>query len=94
MANIDPTLLTIGGAVCTTLVGAIGVLWKEHRTSKSLSEKRHQQCEDQHATTRGDLLQVTREVGELKGRVGLAEELQPTLREMQKDLTRLKEPKD
>ena len=90
-ASIDPTLLTIGGGICTALVGAVGVLWKEHRASKALSEERHQKCEDQHTETRGDLLNVTREVGELKGRVGVAEQLEPTLKGIQKELTRMRD---
>lgn len=75
-------LLTVGGAVCTTLVAAVGSLWKDHRDSKKRSEENHLRCEEQHHSTRAELLNVTREVGELKGKVHIAQEIGSKLDEL------------
>jgi len=75
-------LLTVGGTICTTLVAAVGALWKDHRDSKKRSEENHLRCEEQHQSTRSELLTVTREVGELKGKVHIAQEIGTKLDEL------------
>lgn len=66
--NIEPEIYGIGAA----LVGAIGTLWR-------IVIKRANDCEAKHEKTQGELLVVTKEVGELKGRVQIAEQIGPKL---------------
>lgn len=75
----ESTILTIGGTVCTALIGAIATLWKDHVRSKAKSEERYLQCEERHNKTQIELLHVTEEVGELKGSIHLAREIGPKL---------------
>jgi hypothetical protein len=70
MSN-EPEIYAIGAA----LVTAIGVLWR-------IVIKRANDCEQKHEKTQGELLVVTKEVGELKGRVHIAEQIGPKLDEI------------
>jgi hypothetical protein len=70
--NIEPEVYAIGAA----LVGAIGTLWR-------IVIRRAHECEKKHEKTQGELLVVTKEVGELKGRVQIAEQIGPKLDSIQ-----------
>jgi|DEB0MinimDraft_10_1074344.scaffolds.fasta_scaffold353219_1 hypothetical protein len=82
----DTTILTLGGTICTALIGAIATLWRDQVQSKkngeqreARAEERYLRCEERHNETRTDLLRVTEEVGQLKGTIHLASELGPKL---------------
>lgn len=64
----DQVLYTLGSG----LVGAIAILWR-------VVIKRANDCERKHEKTSSDLLMVTKEVGELKGKISIAESLSPKL---------------
>ena len=61
-------ITTVGGG----LSAAVVVLWR-------IVLRRAEDCEKKHEQTSKELLEVSKEVGELKGRVSLAEELTPRL---------------
>ena len=71
----DEMLYTLG----TALVGAIAILWR-------VVIKRANDCERKHEKTSGDLLIVTKEVGELKGKISIAESLSPKLDEIHQEI--------
>jgi hypothetical protein len=71
----DEMLYTLG----TALVGAIGILWR-------VVIKRANDCERKHEKTSGDLLIVTKEVGELKGKISIAESLSPKLDQIHQEI--------
>jgi len=62
-------------AVTGGVLVALGILWKMVIT-------RAKECEVKHEKAQTGLLNVTREVGELKGRVYIAEQLAPKLDEL------------
>ena len=62
------TLLTIGGAVATTLVGAISVLWKQTVDHNRQIKERSDKLEQKNAEVTSTLASVKEEVGELRGR--------------------------
>ena len=68
-------LYTLG----TALVGAIAILWR-------VVIKRANDCERKHEKTSGDLLIVTKEVGELKGKISIAESLSPKLEQIHREI--------
>ena len=72
-ATMDPTTLGIISAVGTTLLGAIGALWKQSLTREKDDKKRYKTQQDDHKVQQSALLAVTKEVGELKGKVSMAE---------------------
>lgn len=65
----DPQLIYAIGA---SLVGAVATLWR-------IVIKRATECERKHESTQNQLLGVTEELGELKGRVSIAEQIGPKL---------------
>lgn len=71
----DEMLYTLG----TALVGAIGILWR-------VVIKRANDCERKHEKTSADLLIVTKEVGELKGKISIAESLSPKLDQIHQEI--------
>lgn len=71
----DEMLYTLG----TALVGAIGILWR-------VVIKRANDCERKHEKTSSDLLNVTKEVGELKGKISIAESLSPKLDDIHREI--------
>ena len=71
----DEMLYTLG----TALVGAIGILWR-------VVIKRANDCERKHEKTSSDLLAVTKEVGELKGKISIAESLSPKLDDIHREI--------
>jgi len=71
----DEMLYTLG----TALVGAITILWR-------VVIKRANDCERKHEKTSSDLLAVTKEVGELKGKISIAESLSPKLDEIHQEI--------
>lgn len=71
-------LLSAIGAAVATLSGAVGVLWRHVTSTAKRNEKQQEarlsdigdkleRCEDLHAETTSTLLELTREVGEVKG---------------------------
>lgn len=70
-------LITVAGAIGVTLTGAIGVLWK-------IVMNRANECEAEHKITRAALLENVKEVGELKGQIGIAKEVSPQLKNIEK----------
>ena len=66
-------------AIGTGLVAAVATLWR-------IVIKRANDCERKHENTQKDLLRVTGEVGELKGRISIAEQIGPKLDEIHKAL--------
>ena len=66
-------------ALGTGLVGAITILWR-------VVIKRANDCESKHEKTSGDLLIVTKEVGELKGKISIAENLSPKLEQIHQEI--------
>jgi|DEB0MinimDraft_6_1074348.scaffolds.fasta_scaffold08796_6 hypothetical protein len=66
-------------ALGTALVGAITILWR-------VVIKRANDCERKHEKTSGDLLIVTKEVGELKGKISIAENLSPKLDQIHQEI--------
>ena len=66
-------------AIGTGLVAAVATLWR-------IVIKRANDCERKHESTQKDLLRVTGEVGELKGRISIAEQIGPKLDEIHKAL--------
>jgi len=71
----DEMLYTLG----TALVGAITILWR-------VVIKRANDCERKHEKTSSDLLAVTKEVGELKGKISIAENLSPKLDQIHSEI--------
>jgi len=71
----DELLYTLG----TALVGAITILWR-------VVIKRANDCERKHEKTSNDLLIVTKEVGELKGKISIAESLSPKLDQIHQEI--------
>lgn len=71
-----PELLYVIG---TGLVAAVATLWR-------IVIKRANDCERKHESTQSKLLEVTGEVGELKGRISIAEQIGPKLDEIHKVL--------
>lgn len=76
----ESTILTILAAIGTAVSGAIFTLWQTlGKQAKELSSQRTEfkdradKCEAKHELTQTQLLEVTREVGELKGKVNVAE---------------------
>lgn len=69
------TFLTITGAVGAAGASAIIALWK-------VVINAHKDCERKHENTQSELLNVTREVGELKGKVHIAKEIGDKLDEL------------
>lgn len=63
------------------LVAAIGVLWK---TLQGKNDKLEKKQDD----TTEKLVSLSKEVGELRGRVGLAEELKPEIRRLHEEFLR------
>jgi hypothetical protein len=76
----DPKIIY---TLVTALVGAVTVLWR-------IVIKRANDCEAKHEKTSGELLQVTKEVGELKGRIHLAEKIVPKLDSIHEKISRVK----
>jgi len=64
----DPEFYAAG----TALIGAIATLWR-------IVIKRANDCEQKHEKTTGELMNMKEEVGELKGRVQIAEQIVPKL---------------
>jgi len=63
---VDPTTMTIGGAVATALVGAIKILWGRLEAHNRANIKAKEDCEKRYAKATKDLLSVQQEVGEVK----------------------------
>lgn len=73
---MDQHTLTIGTGVITVLCAAVGTLWK-YVMAKA------EKCERKHEDTQCELLKVTKEVGELKGKVDLAVQVSPRMRKIE-----------
>lgn len=71
----EATILTALGAAGTTLTGAIVALWQVVNKQANEFKKRADDCEEKHETTSKKLLHVTSEVGELRGRIHMAEKV-------------------
>jgi Ni,Fe-hydrogenase maturation factor len=67
----------------TTLAGVIVALWKINQSNTSKIEGRADRIEKKHDLTMEEMVNVTREVGELKGRIDLAEKIHPRLDELE-----------
>ena len=76
--------LTIVTDVGTALTGAIASLWKALNKQTAELKQRSEKCERKHEETQCQLLEVTREVGELKGRVATEERVTVKLDGLQK----------
>lgn len=63
------------GAVVTALSGAVTVLWRNHVKDKERVEKKLDECESQHEESTQQLIGLSSEVGELRGKVGTLEEM-------------------
>ena len=73
----EGALITVVGAIGAVLTGAIGALWK-------IVMNRANECEAEHKITRAALLENTKEVGQLKGQIGIAKEVSPQLKNIEK----------
>ena len=65
------------------LAGVIGILWKINQKNTGKIEGRADRIEKKHDQTMKEMVHVTREVGELKGRIDLAEKIHPRLDDLQ-----------
>ena len=68
-------MITLFSAIGTALTGAIVALWKIVMT-------RANDCERKHEETQEKLLTVTKEVGELKGRIHVSEHLNVKIQDL------------
>lgn len=68
-----------------TLAGVIGVLWKINLRNTDKMEKRAEKIEERDEQKNKLLFGLKEEVGELRGRVGLAEEVVPMIQELHAD---------
>jgi len=73
----ESTLWMIGVAIITPLVSVVGIFWKMH-----IAEKK--ETKEELKTIRASHTNLTGEVGELRGRVTLSEELIPTTNRIEK----------
>lgn len=73
----------------TVLAGVIGLFWKiihsNHRETKEHGDKLEVKLEENNA----QLLNLTEEMGKLKGRIAIAEEISPKLDLIQEGITDL-----
>lgn len=63
----------------STLAGVIALLYKVNQGSNLKIEKRADTIEEKHDASMGKIIEVTREVGELRGKIHLAEKIHPKL---------------
>lgn len=77
--NIPPEII----AAFVALSGVVVALWRKF-------SKRADDCEKRHEKTTSDLKAVKEEVGELKGRVQIAEKISPKLDDIHMAIEQLK----
>ena len=66
-----------------SLAGVIAFLYKQNQKNTNKIEGRADRIEKKHDLTIKEMVNVTREVGELKGRIDLAEKIHPRLDDLQ-----------
>ena len=69
------SIVPIMAAATTGLTGAVAALWKHQVKQSDKIEKKHDQAI-------GNIADLSREVGELKGRIHLAEKISPKIDEL------------
>ena len=69
------SIVPIMAAATTGLTGAVAALWK-HQVKQS------EKIEKKHAQAINNIADLSREVGELKGRIHLAEKISPKIDEL------------
>jgi uncharacterized membrane protein len=68
------------GIAMTALTAVIGVLWRINVTNTTKIEKRADKIEMKYDENNDKLIEMSKEVGELKGRVTISEEIMPHLK--------------
>tara|TARA_A200000159_G_C7337081_1_gene345545 strand:- start:3574 stop:3864 length:291 start_codon:yes stop_codon:yes gene_type:complete len=82
----DSEVYKVAYVIMTALVGAIGVLWRMHVARWKESEVRYVECLKKHNDTQAEMGNVREILGELRGRVQIAEELKPKIDEIHNHL--------
>lgn len=73
----------------TVLAGVIGLFWKIIHSNHKETKERSDQLELKLEENNAQLLNLTEEMGKLKGRVSIAEEISPKLDLIQEGITDL-----
>ncbi len=84
------TLLTIAGGITAALAGAVTVLWKAASSHARATEQRLEtkldECEEKHEQANKDLHNFWEKVGELSGKVHIAEQVNNSIQALHADV--------